>query len=167
MEILSFVFGGIFRIVPEIMKLVDRQKDRDHEVKMFDLQIQADKLRGEIAMASMTARAELQQQLVEVQAMVEANKAQAVSHKKTGIWLVDVALGFAEALSALVRPVLTYWYCVFAYGTYKAAVLSLVLSTGATWQNAVTQLWTPMDEAVMLSIIGFWFVDRALRKLKV
>jgi hypothetical protein len=62
-----------------------------------------------------------------------------------------------------VRPVLTYWYCVAGYGAYKTATYFIILSTGASWSNAITVLWTPQDQAVMMSIIGFWFVDRALR----
>jgi hypothetical protein len=31
------------------------------------------------------------------------------------------------------------------------------------WEDAVKNLWTETDYSVMLSIIGFWFVDRAIR----
>jgi hypothetical protein len=31
--------------------------------------------------------------------------------------------------------------------------------------SAVTVLWKPEDHAVMMSIIGFWFVDRAIRRM--
>jgi hypothetical protein len=102
--------------------------------------------------------------LAEMAAMVESIKAQAVTFTKTGRPWLDAMLVFAEVASALVRPVLAYWYCVLGYGAYKVATYYMVLSTGASWPNAITTLWTPQDYAVMTSIIGFWYVDRQLRK---
>jgi hypothetical protein len=76
-------------------------------------------------------------------------------------------LAAVEAFSASVRPVPTYWLCVLMYGAYKTASYFIMIDVGADWMNAVTTLWTPVDYQIMLSIIGFWFVDRAIRKIKV
>lgn len=163
-EILSFVFGGIFRVIPEVMKLWDKQKERAHERDMFNLQLEADKLRASLAMQTMEKQGEIQQQLAELNALIAATQAQAQPYAKTGNKWLDGLLVFAEMASTLVRPTLTYWYCVVMYGAYKAATFQLVLGAGASPESAVTQLWTPNDHAVMLSIIGFWFVDRAIRR---
>src|SRR5574341_1452779 len=127
-EILSFIFGGLFRLAPKLMEMREKALDRQHEREMLTLQMQA------------------------------------VQSQKTGNWLIDFLNGLADAMSKSVRPVLTYWYCVAAYGLYKAATLYLILQSGASWANAASLLWTPNDHAVMFSIIGFWFVDRAIRK---
>ena len=34
---------------------------------------------------------------------------------------------------------------------------------GLSWEDAITEIWTPQDHQVMVSILGFWFVDRALK----
>lgn len=163
-EILSFIFGGLFRLAPKLMEMREKALDREHERAMLTLQMQADEKRAQLAMQAEEKRAETQQQLAELQAMITALQAQGQGLKRTGNKYVDWLLALAEFASAMVRPVLTYWYCVIGYGAYKAATLYLILSSGASLANAVTVLWTPNDHAVMFSIIGFWFVDRAIRK---
>lgn len=164
MELLGLIFGGVFRMLPEIGRLFEASSQRKHEREMLRLQMEADKLRAEMAMQAMEKQAELQQQLAELQAMIEALKAQGKGFKPTGIKFIDFLLGMAEFATVSVRPVLTYWYCLVGYTAYKVASYYMILSAGSSWQNAITLLWTPQDHAVMMSIIGFWFVDRALRR---
>lgn len=165
---LEFALGGLFRIVPELFKLIDREKERQHERQMVDLQLKLDEKRAELELKKVTVASENEQQLAELQALIEATKATSVKRKgPTGIWLVDTLIGFAEAANAFVRPILTYWYCVLAYGAYKGALLYMTLSSGSTVDNAILSVWTETDYKIMISIIGFWFVDRALRKMKV
>jgi hypothetical protein len=164
MEVLSFIFGGLFRLAPKLMEMRERKLDREHERAMLSLQMQADEKRAQLNMQAEEKRAETQQQLAELQAMITALQAQGQGLKRTGNKWVDGLLALAEFASAMVRPVLTYWYCVAAYGAYKAASFYMILSAGSSWANAITLLWTPNDHAVMFSIIGFWFVDRAIRK---
>ena len=45
--ILGSLFGGIFRLAPEILKFFDKKNERDHELKMFTLQTDLEKIRGE------------------------------------------------------------------------------------------------------------------------
>lgn len=163
-ELLSFIFGGIFRLAPKIMEMREKEKDREHERMMFDLQMKADQARADAQVQAMEKQGEIQQQIAELTAIVEANKAQAQKRQKTGNRFLDFLIVCGDLASSLVRPILTYWYCVVAYGAYKGATLYLVLSTGASLANALTLIWTPNDHAVMFSIIGFWFVDRAIRK---
>jgi hypothetical protein len=164
MELLGFIFGGLFRLLPKGLELWDKKNERQHEREMLQLQMQADEKRAQLQMQSMEKQGEIQQQLAEIQALIEATRAQAQTFQKTGNRWIDAALALAEVISATVRPVLTYWYCVAAYGAYKVAGYYLILSAGSDWKNAITTLWTPQDHAVMLSIVGFWFVDRAIRK---
>jgi len=164
-EILSFIFGGVFRLLPEFTRLWDQQKAREHELSMLELNMRLDEQRAKLAMQTAELQGNIQQSIEELRAIVEATKSQAMTSAVTGNKFVDALMAFADFLSKLVRPVLTYWYCIAAYGAYKTASYILIMESGATWQNAVTLLWTPQDHAVMLSIIGFWFVDRAIRKV--
>ncbi len=165
---LEFALGGLFRIVPELFKLIDREKERQHERQMVDLQLKLDEKRAELELKQITVTSENEQQLAELKALIEATKATSGKLKgPTGIWLVDTLIGFAEAANAFVRPILTYWYCVLAYGAYKGALLYITLASGSTVDNAILSVWTETDYKIMISIIGFWFVDRALRKMKV
>lgn len=165
LELLSLLFGGVLRLIPALIEYKTKQDDRAHERVMFELQLKADELRSQLKMQEMEKAGEIQQQLAEIQALIEASKAQAqITIQRTGNKWIDAGIAFVEGLSATVRPVLTYWYCVLGYGAYKVASYYMILSSGASWQSAITSLWTPNDHAVMVSIIGFWFVDRSLRK---
>lgn len=167
-EALSFIIGGLFRLAPEVFKLFNASSERKHERAMLELQIKADELRAKAEVQKAEMQGEIQQQLAEIQAMIDALKSQgAASVQRTGIKWIDAMIAILEAMNISVRPVLTYWYCVIAYGAYKVASYYMILATGASWMNAVTTLWTPQDQAVMFSIIGFWFVDRAIRKQRV
>jgi hypothetical protein len=164
MEILSFIFGGIFRLAPKLMEMREKALDREHEQKMFDLQLKADELRSKLEIQKLETQGEIQAQLADIQALIAATKAQAKPLTKTGNGFVDFFLGMVEVANNAVRPLLTYWYCVAAYGSYKVVSLWLLIEQETPWKEAVTNLWTTNDHAVMFSIIGFWFVDRALRK---
>jgi len=160
---LSFVFGGLFRLFPEVMKLWDKQKERQHELDMLDRQLKVDEARAKLEMQKVEVEGAISMNKTELEAIVAATKAQAQPFQKTGNRVLDFMLVTAEVASSLVRPVLTYWYCVVAFGAYKAGSYMLLLNSGAEWDQAIVHLWTENDQAVMFSIIGFWFVDRAIR----
>jgi len=162
-EILSFVFGGVFRVIPKIMEIYDKQKEREHERLMLDLQLKADTARATLEMQKLEVQGNITQQVEELRAIVAATNAQATPSERTGNWFLDGLLVISDVLSKLVRPLLTYWYCVVAYGAYKVATYIIVMQAGATWYNAVTLLWTQADSSIMISIISFWFVDRVIR----
>lgn len=163
-EILGMVFGGVLRLIPEAMKLWDRQKDREHEKGMLELQMKADEARAVAARQAAELAGNIQMNSDELKAIIEATRAQATSFAKTGNKYLDAILVMAEVLSSTVRPVLTYWYCVAMYGAYKVALFVLLTDKGFGTANAIMQLWKPEDQAIVMSIISFWFVDRVLRK---
>lgn len=167
LTLLGGALGAVARLLPEFGRLWDAANQRKHEREMLKLQTEADKLRAELAMQSMEKQGEINIRIAELNAMVEALRGQMTQSTATGNRFIDWLNGFADGLSKLVRPTLTYWYCVVAYGAYKVASYFMILSTGTTWENAITVLWTPADQAVMWSILAFWFVDRSLRNRSV
>lgn len=164
LEILSFIFGGLFRLAPKVLEYQEKKLDRQHEKDMLRLQMEADTKRAELQMQTAEKQGEIQQQIAELQALIEANKVQSQQRRLSGNRWLDWMLVLSDLASSLVRPVLTYWYCIVAYGSYKVALYYILLENQLNWKEAIVQLWTANDHAVMFSIIGFWFVDRALRK---
>ncbi len=150
-SLLGTVLGGAFRLIPEGMKLFERKDERKHEKEMFALQLEADKLRGKIAIE----QADAALGGAELQAIIEATKAQAAP---TGIKWVD-------AMSSTVRPVVTY-LMMGLYITHKWAVMDAALSAGTPFLTYAAGMWGPEDMALLSSILSFWFVDRSLRKRK-
>lgn len=157
-EILSFLFGGMFRLAPEIMKYLDKANERKHELGMIEAQLKADVTRAEV-------QGKIQMTVAELQVLMEVNRAQMTPIVKTGNLWIDGFNAFWDGVSKSVRPVLTYWYCVVAYGFYKGVIFYNAATILESKSEAILHIWTPQDQQVMWSIIGFWFVDRALRKM--
>lgn len=154
LELLSLLCGGVLRLAPEFFKLFTARRDADHEYRMTQLQLEIDQARAQQNIDLAQAQGAIAADAAQMTAMVEALKAQAVP---TGVKWVD-------ALSASVRPVLTYWHCIGMYTAYKAALYSVALAGGITWDHAIIQVFTDFDKSIIGSIMSFWFVDRALRR---
>lgn len=148
------LFGGIFRMAPEILKWMDRKDERAHELSMFDKQLEADKIKGDQAVAQINAQADATIGAAEVQAIIEATKAQATP---SGIKWVD-------AINSLMRPTITFWWVIVLYSTALVAQYVALLGNSTDYLQAILKLWGPDEKAIVASIISFWFVDRSLRK---
>ena len=153
-EIISLVVGALTRMGPEVLKLFTAKRDADHEYRMTELQLRIDQARANQALDLAHAQGAMAADLAEMQAQSEALKQQAAS---SGIAWVD-------ALSASVRPVLTYWWCLVLYTAAKAILVIGVWPVHAA--DLAALLLTDFDRSVVASIIGFWFTDRVLRRIK-
>lgn len=145
--------GGLLRFVPEILKLFTEQRDRDHEFRMTQLQLDIDKARAAQAIDLVHAQGEMAQLTGELQAYIEAIKGQG---NMSGVPWVD-------AMNQSVRPVVTYWW-MSLFTVYKVAT---IIAAATAWTNLpdfLKVLWTDQDAGVLAMILGFWFVDRSIRK---
>ena len=154
--VISTIGGGILRLIPEWLSIKDKEKARDHEFRMFDLQLEADKLRSKLRIDEARVDVEGKEILAEIGAITEAAKAQAT---QTGVKFID-------GLNASVRPILTYWWCVVLYTINKGVLMYLALKSNPELSQVAGVVMTDFDAAVVASMIGFWFVDRAIRKLR-
>ena len=153
LELISLALGGILRFIPELIKFQTQKREQAHELAMFDLQLKADELRSKLRVDEIRVQGEMAEAAGELEAMKSAFEAA----KPTGVKWVD-------ALSATVRPVLTYWYCLVLYGAYKSILLYNGVAQEVPLYSFATLLVNEFDTGVMASIIGFWFVDRSIRK---
>jgi len=149
--LLGSIFGGIFRLAPEILKFLDKANERKHELNMFQLQTDLEKMRGEFRVEEKYVDYSIQQ----LDSIKEAFKEQTETAKAAG-W-------FVAGISALVRPGIT-WCLFFMYATVKAAALVLAFQTGANWTEVVTQVWDEDDFGVFTMCLTFWFVGRSIEK---
>ena len=149
--LLGSIFGGLFRLAPEILKFLDKANERKHELNMFQLQTDLEKMRGEFRVEEKYVDYSIQQ----TEAIKAAFQEQAETAKAAG-W-------FVAAISALVRPGIT-WCLFFMYATVKAAALVLAFQTGANWTEVVTQVWDEDDFGVFTMCLTFWFVSRSIEK---
>lgn len=145
--LLGGLVGGVFRIVPEVLKWLDRKDERKHELDMLDGEMRYAELRGRIEMG----QAELALTGRELDAMAEAIKEQRQTARAAGKWVA--------AISALVRPLVTYWFVVL-YSLVKTAHIINAFSRNADWKEALITTWSTDDMTIMFMILTFWFVGR-------
>lgn len=145
--ILGGLMGGIFRILPEVIKLFDKVSERKHELALLKSEMEFAKIRGEIMMK----QAEAVMTVAELDAMSAAIQEQGQTARAAG--------KLVAALSALVRPLVTYWF-VFFYSIVKIIGISLALDQDANWKEVIVSAWTIDDMAILMMILTFWFVGR-------
>ena len=139
------------RFAPEVLKFFSSKRDQAHELAMLDREMQFATLRGEQEMR----RADAAMSIAELAAMGEALKEQGETARSAG-W-------FVAALSALVRPIVTYWF-VILFSTVKIVGMSMAIDAGSDWKEVVLQSWTVEDMSMFSMIISFWFVSRSISK---
>lgn len=153
--LLGTLFGGIFRMAPEVLKWLDRKDERKHELSMFDKQLEADKLKGDQAQQLAATQADAAIGAAEIQAIIEATKAQAA---QTGIKWVD-------AFNAVIRPLLALQWLILLWPAVVIAGFALAVQTGADPLVALKAAFGVDEKAMAASVASFWLVDRSLRKM--
>jgi len=149
--ILGSLFGGLFRLAPELLKLMDKKDERKHELSMMDKQLEFEKLKGSIKLEEKYADFSTQELQVIQKAFEEQSSTASNSYK----WVA--------ALSALVRPMVTY--VLFGmYVAFKAAMMSYAFSSGVPWVTVMQQAWSPDDFAMLNATLTFWFISRSIER---
>ena len=151
--LLGGVFGGILRLAPEVFKIFDKRNERDHELRMVQAEMEFAKIRGEIAMRQVEAN----MTMAEMDAIGEAFKEQSQTAKNAG-W-------FVSAISALVRPTVTYAFLAL-YAAVKIAAFMIAIQQNGDWKEVLIQMWGDDDLAVFNMVISFWFVGRVYERSK-
>lgn len=153
--LLGGLLGGAFRLAPELLKWLDRNGERSHELAMQDKVLEFEKLRGAQRMGEIGASADAAWNSGALEALREAVSAQG---RPSGV-------RWADALSVSVRPVITYWFMAL-YCAAKTAAFVGVLSAGADWTMAVVQAWTEADQALWAGVLNFWFLGRVFERVR-
>jgi hypothetical protein len=153
--ILGSLLGGVFRLVPEALKFFDKKNERSHELAMFEQQCKLEAARGNQKLAEIGAE---HAAAVDVGAM-DAFKL-AIQQQTD---MVKAAGGWAAALSASVRPVMTY-YLLLIYGTVKTCLILAEVNAGTPFLQVMPTLWGVDDMALLSGVVNYWILDRTLSK---
>lgn len=145
--------GGLLRLAPEVLKLVDRGGERKHELAMLDKTFALDKLHAEQGLALARVEADRAANVGDIDLMKLAIEAQG---RPTGI-------GWVDAINSLIRPFLTLYWCVFFYSAVKWAQFAELKAQGLVTAQAILGMWGPDEASIVFAMIGFWFADRAIR----
>jgi len=146
-SLLGSLLGGVLRIAPEFLKFFDRKNERQHELALLSAEMEFAKVRGEIAMR----QTEAVMTVAEMDAIGLALKEQGETAKAAGKWVAGI--------SALVRPLVTYWF-VGLYSAHKIASMTMAREQAGNWRDVFLTSWTEQDMAILSMILTFWFVGR-------
>ncbi|NBW12236.1 MAG: hypothetical protein EBR82_29815 [Caulobacteraceae bacterium] len=149
--LLGSIFGGLFRLAPEILKFLDKANERKHELNMFQLQTDLEKLRGEFRVEEKY----VDHSIAQLDAIKEAFREQSETSKSAG-W-------FVSAISALVRPGITW--CLFGmYAAVKTCAIYMAFLSDAPWYEVLKANWNENDFGLFTMVLTFWFVGRSIEK---
>ena len=153
LTLLGSLLGGLFRLAPEFMKWLDKKDDRAHELSMFDKQLEADKLRSQLAINEVEARGQIVLDAAGLDALKEGIKAQG---QMTGVRWID-------GLNQSVRPFVTY-ILLGLYAAAKGSGMVLSYQSGLPLTDVLQAAYTADDMALLGGILNFWFLDRVIRR---
>lgn len=153
--VVGSILGGVFRLVPEFIKAYDRKNERQHELEMFDRQCKLEEQRGQQKLAEIGAQRDADIDVGVIGAFKSAIEQQTEMTRAAGGWVA--------ALSASVRPVITYWVLAvwsfahlwYAYGAW---------ASGADPQAVFKTMMSADFAALVAGTLNFWFLDRTLAR---
>ena len=150
---LGAVVGGAFRLIPEALRFFSSKQDQKHELAMLEAEMKFASLRAEHEMK----KVEASMTLAELNAVTMAVTEQGQTSRAAG-W-------FTAALSALVRPLVTYWF-VTMYSAVKIVGMQLAVAAGGDWREVLIKSWTVDDMSMLTMILTFWFIGRVFERQK-
>lgn len=153
--VLGSILGGVFRLVPEFIKVFDRKSERSHELAMFDRQCKLEEQRGAQKMAEIGA----QRDLAVDSGVIDAFKA-AIEQQTS---MTTAAGGWVAALSSSVRPIITYWV-LFIWSFVHVWYAAVAWSAGADPLTVFKTMMSADFAALVAGTLNYWFLDRTLMR---
>lgn len=149
------LLGGAARLIPEVLKHLDKKNERAHELAMCDKQLELERAKSTSQLQQTHAEGDIQIATRDLDALIEGVRAQATL---TGIRWVD-ALNYAVRPVLAVQWLLVLWPAVIVTGIVSALV------QGVPAAAAMSAAFGEPEKTLCASIASFWLVDRSLRKL--
>jgi len=143
-QLISSLIGGIFRLAPEIMKLIGKYFDNKHEIEMLKQSAVIDNNR-------LNHQVQMETAVRSGQTNVDFDSIIKLQSRKTGYKFIDM-------INALVRPYVTY----IVLGLYAVIKLYFLFAVGLP----ITAIWTVEDMSLLCGILSFWFIGRVLDNKK-
>lgn len=148
------IFGGLFRLAPEVLKFLDRKNERSHELAMFNRQCELEQVRGEMKLAEIGAERDKAIDTGVMAAFEAAINQQAEMTKAAGGWVAS--------LSASVRPVVTYWILAI-WSSAHVWFATVAYLQGVPVQEVFKMIMSPDFAALVAGTFNYWFLDRTLK----
>lgn len=150
--VLGTILGGITGVLPGVVDLFTKKQQLKYEAKMLELRLKS----------------------AESMSNLEILKADALEGRS--LREHDSSLGgkgFINGLRASIRPVITYlFFALFLFVKIATAYVFIktvngdVFSSSVAWNEFIPIIWDSDTNAIFGAVVGFWFGDRAIQRLK-
>jgi hypothetical protein len=159
--VLGGALGGLARLAPEVLRLLDRKNERKHELALLDKNTAAEQARAAAGIKEREQSADAAQVLAGLDALKSAIASQG---QLTGVKWID-------GINQTVRPFLTYGI-VAPYAFGKSLVFAALCWAGfaklgldaTVVREAITATYTAADMAIVAGVLNFWFLGRVFDK---
>lgn len=165
LAILSTLLGFAGPFLPEIIKLFRQKEDNKHELAVLEMQ---GKMAGQQHLYKMEE--------INANADIEEMRVLRMPQPSFGVQILDAAKDWPRVLilpvfylfaaldfiSGMVRPGVTYVVVGF-YLAYKWALFEIAKVRLGGWADAVTNVWTENDMALLMLCVGYWFGSRTMK----
>lgn len=153
LTIIGSLIGFLGSFAPKLLQMWQDKKDKEHELAVMQLQIQAQKDIGAQKLEEVRVSAESE----EMKALYESAKIMPI-----GVKWVDAVLAL---LTGSVRPIITYaFFTLYATVKWTQAASVSAFYSNITWTTAMAKTWTEEDSAIFATLISFWFSGRIMQK---
>ena len=155
LTILSGLFGGLLRLAPEVLKFLDGKNDRQHELDMMDKQLAFLQAQGTLKIdeARVTTSADVQKS--QFDAYVAAYQAENTMLSHSSQWVNNI--------NALIRPSVTFGVFTL-WAIIRLALIVYNFHATGNVTEALMNVWTQDDAALLSMIASFYFVGRTIEK---
>lgn len=166
--VISGIFGGILRLVPEFIKMWNKKEDNKQEILLMEKTFQLDKQRAELHITEIKEEGKITIDNAALTALTESIKGQNEQLVYTGKPVVDFFISVANTLSKLIRPLITLQWIIVLYPTIIILKFYYTIQSMPLPRNPIIML-TALDKvfgeqeiAICLFILDFWFIGRVL-----
>jgi len=150
------LLGGIFRLLPELLKYLDARNERKHELAMQDKAIEFQRLKGDQRMEEISAQG---QQDWNVGALETLRTALQGQDTPSGVKWID-------GLSKLMRPLITIQWVVFLYPAVIVCGFIVLVQSGVSVLQALPAVFGAEEKALVAGIMNFWFLGRVFDRVR-
>lgn len=139
LEIIGAITGFTGAIVPSAIKYLQDKSDKKHELELLKTQIKAQK---EVTLHRMEE--------IDIRADIEESKYLYKTFR--------IGIKWIDALNGTVRPIIAYAFFVL----YSWTKIYYFVNNDI---YDISQVWTSVDNAIFLTIISFFYGQRAMQKI--
>jgi hypothetical protein len=149
--LISGITGILSGAIPEVLKRWQDAADKRHELEVFKLQIEQQRL-GHVY------------RVKEIETESESKETIALLETQKPLQAIGGWERFWNGMNASVRPMVTYMLVSF-YMAYKYSLLLTLRKDTETATEAFLNLYSPDDFAFLCLVLGFWFGSRQIGKI--